>query len=102
MVHTVYFWLKEEYQTTEGFSKFEQALSKLVTIEGCVNAHYGKPAAVPHRPVIDNTWDYALSITFDSVETHNRYQSHPVHLEFIETNKVFWKEVKVTDMQIIN
>ena len=101
MEHHVYFWLKEEYQTNEHRAQFETALKTLVSIEGPLSAKYGKPAAVAERPVIDNSWDYALAMTFESVEAHDLYQVAPGHEAFIKENKHLWSQVRVSDMELL-
>lgn len=48
--------------------------------------HCGK--MVPsHRPVVDQSYQVALNLTFPDKAAHDRYQAHPQHVEFVE--KVF-------------
>jgi hypothetical protein len=63
--HHVCFWLKSEFQTPEERSTFERALVGLFEIPLVAGGRWAVPAAVPPRPVIDNSWDYALSVSFD-------------------------------------
>jgi hypothetical protein len=48
--------------------------------------HVGKMAG-SHRPVVDQTYQVALNLTFDNKKDQDDYQTHPSHLEFVE--KVF-------------
>lgn len=53
---------------------------------GILNFHVGK--MVPsHRPVVDQSYQVALNIVFDSKASQDSYQNHPQHIEFVE--KVF-------------
>jgi hypothetical protein len=50
------------------------------------------------RPVIDQSWDYALAMQFDSVGNHDAYQEDPDHHVFIDTFKSWWSQVQVRDL----
>ena len=39
------------------------------------------------RPVVDQSYQVALNIQFETKEVQDEYQVHPLHLEFVE--KVF-------------
>ncbi len=95
--HIVFFWLKEGTSETERLN-FEDSLRKLGT-SVCTSAyHWGKPLDIPKRGVVDQSYDYSITSFFDNLEAHETYQStDPVHMDFIETNKHLWKEVKVFD-----
>jgi hypothetical protein len=99
MEHHVYFWLKEEQKTAEHRAAFEAGLSSLLRIDAVERGLWGRPAAVMPRPVIDDTWDYSLSMTFASVETQDAYQIDPAHLVFIEEHKERWAKVLVMDVE---
>jgi hypothetical protein len=43
--------------------------------------------AQSHRPVVDQTYQVALNLSFPSKEAQDDYQAHPMHVEFVE--KVF-------------
>ena len=98
MEHHVYFWIKEELKTEGNKKAFEKSLAKLIEIEGSISAKWAIPAAVENRPVVDNSWDYAISIIFESVKAHDAYQDHPDHHVFIEENRHLWERVLVTDL----
>ena len=98
MEHHVYFWLKPEHQDAADRAVFEAGLQSLFGIEQVVGGIWSTPAAVEPRPVLDQSWTYALSIRFENLEAHNAYQEAPAHLKFIETFKPWWEKVLVTDL----
>lgn len=98
MEHHVYFWLKEERKNDADIAAFEKGLAALFEIENVAGGMWGKPAATPERPVTDKSFDYAISMRFDSIEQHDLYQEHPDHDVFVDAFKDWWQEVKVMDV----
>jgi hypothetical protein len=98
MEHHVYFWLKEENQNAADRAVFEQGLANLLTIGLVAGGRWAVPAKVMIRPVIDQSWDYALSMQFASIEDHDAYQVDPDHNVFIDTFKDWWAKVLVMDL----
>lgn len=98
MEHHVYFWLKDEKKNATDRASFEQGMDELLKIENIASGIWGKSAATPERPVTDNSFDYALSLKFDSIEQHNIYQDHADHHVFVNAFKDFWASVKVMDV----
>ncbi|MCX6874939.1 MAG: Dabb family protein [Verrucomicrobia bacterium] len=98
MEHHVYFWLQDECQSAADRAVFEQGLASLFEIDLVVGGRWAVPAPVVLRPVIDQSWDYALTMQFASVEDHNAYQGHPQHNAFVETFKGWWARVLVMDL----
>jgi len=98
MDHHVYFWLKEEYQNVVDRAIFEQGLAALFEIDLVASGRWAVPAKVALRPVIDQSWDYALTMQFNNIEGHDAYQINPGHLAFINTFKEWWKQVQVKDL----
>jgi Stress responsive A/B Barrel Domain. len=94
-VHHVYFWLKKPV-THETRLKFENGLKKLVTIQTIVGKNLGTPATTD-RGVIDSTYSYSLLLTFKSKEDQDIYQTHPIHLKFIDECEELWERVIVYD-----
>ncbi len=68
-------------------------------IPGVLQFHIGR--MVPsHRPVVDQSYQVALNLTFPDKPTQDAYQAHPAHVEFVE--KVFkrvCKKVVVYDFE---
>jgi len=94
-VHHVFFWLKKPVNR-ETRLKFENGLKKLVTIETIVVKHLGTPATTD-RGVIDSTYSYSLLLTFKNKEDQDIYQTHPIHLKFIDECEELWERVLVYD-----
>jgi len=94
-VHHVFFWLKHPV-TPEVKNKFENSLKQLVTVETIVDYHLGVAAATD-RDVIDNTYSYSLLTTFRNKGDQDVYQTHPIHLKFIEDCQDLWEKVIVYD-----
>lgn len=98
MEHHVYFWLKEEHQNAADRAEFEKGLASLFEIDLCAGGRWSVPAKVELRPVVDQSWDYALSMQFASLEDHDAYQIDPDHHAFIEKFKPTWAKVLVMDL----
>jgi hypothetical protein len=58
----------------------------LKPIPGVLHFHVGRMAK-SHRPVVDQTYQVALNLVFPDKATQDAYQTHPLHIEFVE--KVF-------------
>jgi Stress responsive A/B Barrel Domain len=98
MDHHVYFWLKDEFQSDVDRAIFEQGLSTLFEIGLVSGGRWTVPAKVALRPVIDQSWDYALSMQFANIEDHDAYQVHPDHNAFLGAFKDWWAQVQVKDL----
>ena len=99
MEHHVYFWLTEEHQNEADLATFEAGLDALCESPNISVHHWGKPAATAVRPVTDNSFDYALSLKFDTMESHDRYQENDSrHDEFVNTFKEWWAKALVMDV----
>ena len=96
LTHAVFFDLKE---------KTDQAREKLVRLceeylsrhDGTVYFSAGTLAADLDRPVNDREFDVCLIVVFRNKAFHDRYQTHPRHLKFIELGKDSWERVRVFD-----
>ncbi len=71
----------------------------LKAIPGVLQFHVGR--MVPsHRPVVDQSYQVALNLTFPDKKTQDEYQAHPAHVEFIENVfKRVCKKVVVYDFE---
>jgi len=83
--HIVIFWTNPgQPNATEeliaGANKY------LKNVPGVLQFHVGKMSPSP-RPVVDQSYQVAMNITFPSKAAEQAYQIHPQHLEFVE--KVF-------------
>ena len=102
MEHHVYFWLKEERQNEADRRAFEAGLDALLTVKGLVSGFWAVPAKVMERPVINQSWDYATSFTFESVAAQDAYQEDPDHYVFINAFKDWWAKVEVRDLERVS
>ena len=39
------------------------------------------------RPVVEDSYDYAITVVLKDMEAHDHYQVDPIHLEFIDKCK---------------
>ena len=94
-VHHVFFWLKEP-QNQEAKTQFEKGLHELIKVPQIQTSHIGNPVESP-REVVDDSFTYSYMAFFKSKEDQNIYQTHPIHLKFIEDCQHLWKKVIVYD-----
>jgi len=83
--HVVIFWT-DPAKPNAADELIAGANRYLKSIPGIISFHVGKMAG-SHRPVVDQTYQVALNVIFDSKKAQDDYQTHPSHLEFVE--KVF-------------
>ncbi|MDX9880421.1 MAG: Dabb family protein [Prolixibacteraceae bacterium] len=94
-VHQVYFWLRNP-KSEEDREAFEKGVEALLRVPVIKASHVGKP--VPSdRDVVDDSFTYSYMVMFDSSEDHDVYQSHPIHLKFVEDCSHLWEKVTVYD-----
>ncbi|NPE48719.1 Dabb family protein [Sphingobacterium sp. arapr2] len=100
IVHIVNFWLKKDIseQDKKDFVGFFEELRKIDTVK---TLNYGVPAPTNARPVVDNSFDYTLIVTFKDLKDITVYETHPIHLKAIEKYQHFWTKVMVKDTSII-
>jgi len=96
LVHNVYFWLKGDL-TADGHAAFLRGLESLRAIDTVRELYVGKPAPTPDRPVVDRTFDYALTVILGDVNGHDVYQEHEIHRAFVERFSTFWERVQIYD-----
>ena len=98
MDHHVYFWLTDEKNNPADRAVFEQALAGLFEIPLVAGGRWAVPADIEIRPVVDQSWDYAVTMQFATLEDHDHYQVHPAHSAFIQAYKDWWAKVRVSDL----
>ncbi len=94
----MYFWLKAERSDATSRAEFRKALEELLHIPGIVRGFVGAPAPVKPRPVVDSSYDFALSLVFDSIADHDAYQTAPAHVAFLEAYRDWWNAVRIYDL----
>jgi len=96
--HIVIFWT-DPAQPNAADELIAGATKYLKPVPGVLQFHVGK--MVPsHRPVVDQSYQVALNVTFADKKTQDDYQVHPLHLEFVQ--KIFrrvCKKVAVYDFE---
>ena len=92
----VYFWLKNPH-SEEDRQKLINGIKRLAQVPSVKALHVGVPATTEKRDVVDNSFQVAETTLFDSVETQNAYQSHPLHQQFVEQHAHLWERVIVHD-----
>jgi Stress responsive A/B Barrel Domain len=70
----------------------------LESIPGIVHFHVGKMAS-SHRDVVDQTYQVALNIQFQSKQAQDEYQEHPQHLEFVKQCKPLFAKLVIYDFE---
>lgn len=81
LIHTVFFWLKEDLSQEE-HAAFLNGLKSLNSIDAVKAIHIGPPAPTEAREVVDNSFSYAATYYFDNIEGQNAYQLDPIHVKF--------------------
>jgi hypothetical protein len=83
--HIVIFWTKPGVE--DAAQRLIDGLNHhLPDIPGVISMHVGR-CAPSDRPVVDQSYQVALNITFKNKIVQDAYQAHPQHVEFVE--KVF-------------
>ena len=94
-IHHVFFWLKEP-ENPEARKQFELGLQNLIKVPQIQSYHIGTPVESP-REVVDDSFTYSYMAFFKSKEDQNTYQTHRIHLQFIEDCQHLWEKVIVYD-----
>ena len=96
LVHTVIFWLKKDLSEDQKvvFINEVKTLSEIPSVE---NFYLGTPAPTPKRPVIEDSYDYAITVVLKDMNAHDDYQVDPIHLDFINKCKDMWERVVIYD-----
>ncbi len=99
ILHSVHFWLKAEI-TAEEEQDFLNFFEELRKVPGVQTLQYGKPAPTNPRPVVDNSFQYNLLVTFQNMDDINTYETHPTHIAAAEQYSKYWTKVQVRDTLI--
>lgn len=99
LAHMVFFTLADD--TPDNQHKLVAACDKYLTgHDGTVYYSAGAIAQDFDRDVNDRDFDVALHVVFANKAAHDKYQTHPRHLKFIEENKELWSKVRVFDSYV--
>ena len=95
--HVVIFWTDPSKPDAPN-ELIAAAKKYLAAIPGIVNFHVGK-MATSHRDVVDQTYQVALNIQFQSKEAQDEYQDHPQHVEFVKQCKPLFAKLIIYDFE---
>ena len=95
--HVVIFWT-DPSKPDAPKELIAAAQQYLASIPGIVNFHVGK--MVPsHRDVVDQTYQVALNLQFQSKQAQDEYQDHPQHVEFVKRYKPLFAKLAIYDFE---
>ena len=95
--HVVIFWIAPSKPDTPN-ELIAAAKKYLASIPGIVNFHVGK-MVTSHRDVVDQTYQVALNIQFQSKQAQDEYQDHPQHVEFVKQCKPLFAKLIIYDFE---
>jgi len=97
LVHSVYFWITAD-ASSKDLEMFRTKLNALKKVSSAEAVYIGKPAATD-RPVIDRSYDYALTVVFKDIDAHDAYQSDPIHKDFLHNCSKMFEKVVIYDAE---
>lgn len=97
--HNVFIWLNAEHSNPQGIALFEEKVAILLSCTHIASSSWGKSAPTPLRDVTDKSFQYGLSLQFESLEAHNAFQVSSQHDEFVESCGPMFADVKVYDVE---
>ena len=98
LVHIVLFWLKKDL-SKDDLIIFKKEVSLLGKISSVEHLYLGQPAGTTKRPVIDDSYDFCLTVVLKDIAAHDAYQEDTIHLEFIKNCSHMWEKVKIYDAE---
>jgi hypothetical protein len=98
LIHSVYFWFKPSTEAAV-LGRFAGELERLGALPQVTSSYVGVPEATTKRPVIDDSYGWALILIFADIAAHDAYQQHPVHEAFVEEFRSSWDRVQVYDVR---
>jgi hypothetical protein len=98
LVHSVFFWSKPGLSADDE-SAWLAGLESLRKVPTVSSLYIGRPAKTPARGVTEKSFTFALTIVFKDIAAHDEYQTHPIHLEFVNTCQKYWNRVQVYDSE---
>lgn len=98
LVHSVFFWLKPGLSDADR-AAVRKGLESLSAIKAAEKVYVGVPAATPRRPVVESSYDFALTVIVKDIAAHDAYQADPIHQAFANTFKPMWDRILIFDAQ---
>ncbi len=96
LVHSVFFWLKEDLSEADQ-AAFRAGVASLRAVSSVKNMYIGPVAPTDARGVVENSYSIALLVHFADVAAQDAYQIDPIHLQFVDDHKDKWSKVVVYD-----
>ncbi len=96
LVHSVFFWLRADLNESER-EAFLKGVESLAKIESATAVYVGTPATTEKRPVVDSSYDVALTVMLDTIAAHDAYQEDPIHTAFLGQFSTYWERVQIYD-----
>ncbi len=96
LVHTVYFWLRDNLKSEER-AEFLEGLESLQGIASAEAVYVGTPAATEARPAIDDSYNFCLTVLLPDLAAHDAYQVDPLHRNFLARFATYWERVRIYD-----
>ncbi len=96
IAHAVFFTLADSSASAQQ-SLVDDCEKYLATQPGVVHFSAGPRGEAFTREVNDKDFHVALIVIFDSRASHDAYQVHADHLEFVNRNRSNWATVRVFD-----
>jgi len=96
--HIVVFWTDpaNPNATEELLAGAEKYLRPIPLVQ---HYHCGRMATSERKDVVDQSYQVALNLIFETKAQQDAYQVHPLHLDFITNCKHLWKRVVVYDFE---
>jgi len=95
LMHNVFFTLKDS--TEENRAKLVAACKTLEPIPGIEYFAVGTLSEDLESPVNVRDFDVSLTVLFEDKKAHDVYQTHEVHVKFVDENRPTFKKVRVFD-----
>lgn len=99
LVHTVVFWLRKDLNAAQREAFLKEGLESLRAVPSVSQLFIGSPAPIAPRPVVDASYDFAITAIFADLAAHDAYQVDPVHKAFVARFKSDWERVQIYDAQ---
>lgn len=95
LAHHVLFWLKADTSEDQK-AAFRKGLESLEKVESVKTFYVGVPAPI-ERAVVDTSYTFSLIIIFEDLAGHDVYQTHPLHLAFLDEFRSLFEKVIIYD-----
>jgi len=95
-IHTVLFWLNHPNSQADR-RQFEDALKTFLAKSRYAKTNFIGTPPIARRDVVDGSFTYLLTVTFESAEAQQAYQQEEAHQSFVELAQPLWDNVVVYD-----